>query len=95
MKVTSISELKDNLSAHLARVRSGETLVVTDRKSPIATLERIAPGSLNDKEQRMVSEGVIAPRKQPLDIARLLAMPLAECPASLVSVVLEERSDTR
>ena len=95
MKVTSISELKDTLSAHLDRVRSGETVVVTERRSPIATLERIAPGSLSDTQQRMVSEGIIAPRKQSLDVARLLAMPLAGCPASLVSAILEERSETR
>jgi len=95
MKVASISELKDTLSAHLDRVRSGETVVVTDRRSPIATLERIAPGSLCDTEQRMVADGIIAPRKEPLDVESLLAMPLGNCPTGLVSAVLEERSETR
>lgn len=95
MKVASISQLKDGLSAHLDRVRSGEIVVVTDRKSPIATLERIHPGSHTDSEQSMISEGIIAPRKQPLDVESLLAMPLATGPADLVSSILEERAESR
>jgi antitoxin (DNA-binding transcriptional repressor) of toxin-antitoxin stability system len=95
MKVASISELKDSLSAHLDRVRSGEIVIVTDRKSPIATLERIHPGSLTDTEKSMVSEGIIAPRKQPLDVESLLAMPLGNGLAGLVSAILEERSESR
>jgi antitoxin (DNA-binding transcriptional repressor) of toxin-antitoxin stability system len=95
MKVASISELKDNLSAHLDLARSGERIVVTDRKSPIATLERIPPGSLSDSQQRMVAAGIIAPREQSLDPALLLAMPMAECSSSLVAAVLEERAETR
>ena len=95
MKIASISELKDGLSAHLDRVRSGEIVVVTDRKSPIATLERITPGSLTDTEKRMVADGIIAPRKEPLDVEELLAMPLGNCSTGLVSAVLEERAETR
>jgi antitoxin (DNA-binding transcriptional repressor) of toxin-antitoxin stability system len=95
MKVASISELKDGLSAHLDRVRSGEIVVITDRKSPVATLERITPGSLTDTEKRMVSDGIIAPRKELLDVEGLLAMPLGNCPAGLVSALLEERSESR
>lgn len=95
MKIASISELKDNLSAHLERVRSGETVVVTDRKSPIATLERIAPGSQPDAAQRLVAAGIIAPRQEPLDPDRVFAMPLAQSASSLVTAVLEERSESR
>ncbi len=95
MKVASISELKDTLSAHLDRVRSGEIVVVTDRKSPIATLERIAPGSLNQSEQRLVSDGIVAPRQQPLDVEALLAIPSRTPQSSLVAAILEERSESR
>jgi antitoxin (DNA-binding transcriptional repressor) of toxin-antitoxin stability system len=95
MKLASISELKDSLSAHLDRVRAGEIVVVTDRRSPIATLERIPPGSLTEMEQRMVSDGIIAPRRESLDVEALLAMPPGNCPAGLVSAILEERDETR
>lgn len=95
MKVASISELKDNLSAHLERVRCGETVVITDRKSPIATLKRIAPGSLSDAGHRLVGTAIISPRQHPLDPTQLLAMPLAQSPSSLIAAVLEERSESR
>jgi antitoxin (DNA-binding transcriptional repressor) of toxin-antitoxin stability system len=95
MKVTSISELKNTLSAHLDRTRSGEIVVITDRNSPIATLERITPGSHTDSETRLVANGIIAPRKAPLNVAALLAMPLPACNSSLVSAILEERSNDR
>ena len=94
MKLASISELKDGLSAHLDRVRSGEIVVVTDRKCPIATLERIQPGSLTDTEKSMVSDGIIAPRKQPLDVDSLLAMPIGNHPSGLVTAILDERSES-
>lgn len=34
----SIADLKNNLSAHLARVRSGEEILIRDRKMPIAKI---------------------------------------------------------
>jgi prevent-host-death family protein len=38
MKEVTVSELKARLSAFLAAVRSGETVVVCDRRTPIARL---------------------------------------------------------
>ena len=38
MKQVKVSELKAKLSAYLADVRAGETVVVCDRKTPIARL---------------------------------------------------------
>ncbi len=39
MKRAQIAELKAHLSQYLARVRSGDTIIVCDRKTPIARLE--------------------------------------------------------
>lgn len=41
MKHVKVSELKAKLSAHLAAVRNGETVVVCDRNTPIARLVSI------------------------------------------------------
>ena len=41
MKEVKIAELKANLSAHLAAVRKGETVIVCDRLTPIARLTSI------------------------------------------------------
>lgn len=41
MKPAKVSESRAHLSASLAHVRKGETVVVTDRRTPIARLEPI------------------------------------------------------
>jgi prevent-host-death family protein len=41
MKLATISETKNGLSALLDRVRHGETIVVTDRGRPVARLEPV------------------------------------------------------
>ncbi len=38
MTSVQIADLKNNLSAYLRKVRSGEELIVCDRKSPIAKI---------------------------------------------------------
>lgn len=93
MKITSISELKDRLSAHLELVRSGELVVVTDRKSPVATLERIAPGTLSGETACLVAEGIVAPRKNLLDLQAFLKMPLGLCRGGLAAAILVERQE--
>lgn len=47
MKIASITEAKNQLSALLDRVRGGETVVITDRDRPVARLE---PAGANDPE---------------------------------------------
>jgi prevent-host-death family protein len=44
MKHTTVSSLKARLSAYLAEVRGGETVIVCDRKTPIARLTPLAEG---------------------------------------------------
>jgi prevent-host-death family protein len=48
MKEVKIAELKANLSAHLAAVRKGETIIVCDRSTPIARLSSIAQPNDDD-----------------------------------------------
>lgn len=93
MKVSSISELKDGLSAHLELVRAGEIVVVTDRKSPVATLERIKPGTLSVDLAAMISVGIVAPRKEALDVEAFLAMPKEYGDGGLSTAIIEERQE--
>jgi len=93
MKIASISELKDGLSAHLELVRSGELVVVTDRKSPVATLERIAPGTLAGETAGLVSEGIAAPRKTLLDVQAFLTMPPGRSQVGLAASILDDRQE--
>jgi len=54
MKKVGSRELKNRLGTYLARVRSGETIVVTDRGQPVATLAPVA--SPDDAHEKTVDD---------------------------------------
>jgi prevent-host-death family protein len=56
-----VRELRDGLSKHLAEVRSGRTITVTDHGRPIA---RIVPVDRLTRLEQLVAEGKISPAKQ-------------------------------
>ena len=57
-----IKELRDGLSRHLAQVREGHTITITDHGKPIA---RIVPVGGPTKLQQLIAEGrVRAPRSE-------------------------------
>lgn len=41
MKTATITEMKNGLSAYIDRVRTGESILVTDRGIPVAVLEPV------------------------------------------------------
>jgi len=60
-----VKELRDRLSRHLAAVRQGGTVTVTDHGQPIA---RIVPAGAPTALERLVAEGRVRPaarRKRP------------------------------
>ncbi|HWD81102.1 MAG TPA: type II toxin-antitoxin system prevent-host-death family antitoxin [Kribbella sp.] len=56
-----IRELRDNLSRHLAEVRSGHTVTVTDHGQPVA---RIVPVGQPTRLEQLRSEGRVQPARQ-------------------------------
>ncbi|MGI8801871.1 MAG: type II toxin-antitoxin system Phd/YefM family antitoxin [Solirubrobacteraceae bacterium] len=54
-----IRELRDNLTAAMRRVRSGETIEVTHRGQPVATIAPVAA----DRLARLVASGDVTPAK--------------------------------
>src|SRR5437867_3987322 len=97
MITVKISELKAKLSAYLAEVRAGGTVVVYDRNSPIA---RLVPLREED-DDLVIVEASAPPRelkklkgvrpKRPIDIDKLLSelrrdrsfsQPPRQCPLS-------------
>jgi prevent-host-death family protein len=56
-----IRELRDGLSRHLAEVRGGRTITVTDHGKPIA---RIVPVSELSTLERLIAEGKVTPAKR-------------------------------
>ena len=60
MKWATVSELKAKLSAYLSAVRQGETVVVCDRKTPIARLIPYA----QDADELGIEEPVVTDRER-------------------------------
>ncbi|HEY5854859.1 MAG TPA: type II toxin-antitoxin system prevent-host-death family antitoxin [Aldersonia sp.] len=57
-----VRELRDGLSRHLAAVRSGRTIAVTDHGRPIA---RIVPVDQPTRLEQLVAEGKVQPARRP------------------------------
>lgn len=56
-----VRELRDNLSRHLAAVREGRTITVTDHGRPVA---RMVPVGVPTKLEQMVAEGKVTPGRR-------------------------------
>jgi prevent-host-death family protein len=64
MASMGVRELRQNLSQALRRVRSGETIEVTDRGEPVA---RIVPVTYPTKLEQLVAEGKVTRPKGSLE----------------------------
>ena len=99
----TISEVKDGMSAYLRRVKAGESVLITERKTPVACLVPVAQvagggenADGNDEEARLLrleQAGVVVRRRSgsPLDA---LGKPLPAS-AALMSALLDERVEER
>lgn len=53
MKTATITETKNHLSALIHAVRRGETVIIMDRKKPVARIEPVAASSIEDTGSRL------------------------------------------
>jgi prevent-host-death family protein len=88
MEPIGIRELRQNASAYLRRVRSGETIVLTDRGIPVARIVPIAPSGW----QRLVDEGRLRPATgHPRDLGEPVPLPRdAESPSRVLERMRDE-----
>jgi prevent-host-death family protein len=99
MKTASISEAKNRLSAYIDLVRKGETVLITDRNTPVAQLVPLQRAANADDEawlQALERKGLIkrASKRAP---SALLQTPPPKLPpgVSLLDALLEERHSGR
>ena len=97
----TISEVKNGMSAYLRRVKSGESVLVMERRTPIARIVPVGLDAEGGKETSRVGQeaklvrleqaGVVARRGSgsPLDV---LGQPLRSG-AGVLEALLDERSE--
>jgi prevent-host-death family protein len=99
MKRASISEAKNRLSAYLALVRRGETILITDRNVPVAQIVPLAASADPGDEERLRDlerRGVIRRAKLRPGRDFLKSLPRAvRAKGDALAALLAERDETR
>lgn len=91
MKSTSISHLKNHLSAHLKEVMAGEPVMITDRRKPIAILRPWEAEETDAELAGLIHQGIVHPPAQKLNVKAFLKAPRVSASRSLSEAILEER----
>ena len=95
MRTTGVTELKASLSEMLARVKSGEEILITEHGRPIARLMPLPAWDMDAAMEELVRKGLAKPPERPFDEKSLeewLNLPRPEDPEGLaLQALLEER----
>lgn len=96
MQTSNISSAKSQFSRLIDLVKQGQTVLITERNKPVATLQPISqafPAGL----EAIHSSGLLMPPGKALDVAAFLAAPRASLAPgnSLAQAILVEREDGR
>jgi prevent-host-death family protein len=98
MKSASITQAKNNFSALIARVRAGQSVLITDRNRPVARIEPVRGGDETDDQRlaRLERAGVIARGRGTLPKSFFQRpLPRSKAGSSALDALLEERSEGR
>ena len=86
------------MSALLERVKTGESITITDRGVPVAQIVPIPVSEVDwdERLERLERKGLIRRPKEELDVEWFLSRPLPKFKESVLDALLEERrEDTR
>jgi antitoxin (DNA-binding transcriptional repressor) of toxin-antitoxin stability system len=93
MEKATISELKNQLSAYLKKVRAGESVLIYDRDQPIARLERVEGPAVADQHLiQMERNGLVRRARAPVPI-ELLRAAAPRSKRSVVEALIDERRE--
>ena len=79
-----IRKLRDELTRHLARVRRGASITITDRGKPVALLLAYAKDARSERLKSLLSGGHVAPAERPLLAIPPLVKGRGPLPSSLI-----------
>ncbi len=94
MRTTGVTELKASLSEMLARVKSGEEILITEHGRPIARLMPLPALDMDAAMVDLVRKGLVKPPERPFDEEweEWWNLPRPEDPEGLaLRALLEER----
>jgi len=99
MKIASITETKNQLSALIDKVRHGETILITDRDRPVARLEPVGNDDKVDLKGRLAHlerKGIIRRASgEPSKLILEQRPPTTNNEASVLRALLAERDENR
>src|ERR1700741_2053968 len=99
MKKASITEAKNNLSALIDGLKSGDPVLIVDRGRPAARLKPVSgalEGGHDGRLLRLVRDGIVRPRRAAPPLGLFGDQPpRATAGASAVDALLEERRTGR
>jgi prevent-host-death family protein len=96
MKTVNIADLKNQLSAYLQYVRSGEEIVVRDRNVPIARIVPLSPAELSEEERQLVASGAMRLPARAIDWKEFWSLPAGRVSRDVaVRAVCDEREEGR
>src|SRR6266436_9840846 len=97
MKIASITEAKNNLSALIDGLKSGSPVLIVDRGRPVARLEPVTAGYEDGQDgrlSRLLRDGVVRPRRaEPPRTLFSSPPPRASAGASAVDALVQERRE--
>ena len=96
MRTTGVTELKASLSEMLARVKSGEEILITEHGRPVARLMPLPPWDMDAATEELVRKGLVKLPELPMDVEEFLKLPRPEDPDGLLlKALIEERRSGR
>lgn len=98
MKSASLTDAKNNLSAYVDQVRAGNSILITDRNTPVAKLVPVSLGDETDAQRldRLERAGRIRRGRGKLPKSFWTKpLPKLRGGATLVDAVLDERREGR
>ena len=97
MKIVSITEAKNRLSALIDNLRGGAGILIVDRGRPVARLEPITGGDHHEgRLSRLAREGTVRAGRAPLARSIIAEKPpRPKSGMSVVAALIDERRDGR
>jgi prevent-host-death family protein len=99
VKIASITEAKNNLSALIDGLKGGSPVLIVDRGRPVARLEPVTGGldaEPDGRLSRLVRSGIVRPRRAALPRTLFSDQPpRAKAGASALEALLDERRQGR